>query len=284
MKEGCMIDLSIVGKELGTVPFNYTWKDVVLYALGIGAQTDELPFIYEETPGGLKVFPSFGVVISAGLLIGTMKSMEVDSSRFIHGEQGIRLFRSLPPEGKTYTEGEITHIYDKGKGAVFLFRTRSCTEDGEPLCESESSFFYLGEGGFGGDPGPKSEPLPAPPGEMPLFSVSSPIPSNQAALYRLNGDLNPLHLDPQFARRGGFDRPIMHGLCTYGYVTRAILQSLCQGDVSRFREFKARFSGPVYPGETLITEGWNDGPGRYRIAARTERHEVLSRAHALIEP
>ncbi|RJR48519.1 MAG: hypothetical protein C4576_08165 [Desulfobacteraceae bacterium] len=279
-----MIDLSIVGKRLGPVTFNYTWKDVVLYAMGIGAQTDELPFIYEGTPGGLKVYPSYGVVISAGLLISTMKSMKVDSSRFIHGEQGIRLFRSLPSEGKTYTEGEITHIYDKGKGAVFLFRTRSCTEDGEPLCESESSFFYLGEGGFGGDPGPKSEPFPSPSGERPIFSISYPIPSNQAALYRLNGDLNPLHLDPQYAKRGGFDRPILHGLCTYGYVTRAILRSLCRGEVSRLREFKGRFSGAVYPGDTLTAEGWDHGPGRFLIAARTERHEVLSRACALIEP
>lgn len=278
-----MIDLGIVGKKLGPAVFNYTWKDVVLYALGIGGQADELPFIYESARGGLKVFPSYGVIIGAGLLISTMKSMKVDFSRFIHGEQGIRLFRTLPPEGRTCTEGEVTHIYDKGKGAVFLFRTRTFTDKGDPLCEGESSFFYVGEGGFGGDPGPKSEPFPLPSGKKPMFSVAYPIPSNQAALYRLNGDLNPLHLDPSFAKRGGFDRPILHGLCTYGYAARAILHGACGGEVTRFKEFIARFSGVVYPGDTLITEGWKDGPGRYLIAARTERGEVLNRAYALVE-
>lgn len=278
-----MIDLGIIGKKLGPAVFNYSWKDVVLYGLSIGAQTDELPFIYEGAAGGLKVFPSYGVVIGAGVLIDAMETMKVDPARFIHGEQGIRLFRPLPPECRTYTEGEFTNIYDKGKGALFLYRSRTFTKEGDPLCEGECSFFYIGEGGFGGDPGPKSEPFPLPRGEKPLFTFSQPIPPNQAALYRLNGDLNPLHLDPLFAKRGGFDRPILHGLCTYGYVSRAILHHACGGEVSRFREFRARFSGAVYPGETLITEGWKDGPGRYLIVARTDRGEVLNRAYAVIE-
>jgi acyl dehydratase len=277
-----MIDLDIIGKRLGPASFDYTWKDVVLYALGIGAQTEELSFLYEGAPGGLKVFPSYGVVMGAGILIQAMQTMGVDPARFIHGEQGIRLFRPLPPEGRTCTEGQFTNIYDKGKGAVFLFRSRTVDDRGEPLCEGECSFFYLGEGGFGGDPGPKTDPFPLPRGN-PAFAISYPIPPNQAALYRLNGDLNPLHVDPLFAKRGGFSRPILHGLCTYGHVTRAIVHGACGGEVSRFREFKARFSGVVYPGETLTTEGWEDGPGRYLIIARTDRGEVLNRAYASVQ-
>jgi acyl dehydratase len=275
-----MIDLGIVGKKLGPSVFNYTWRDVVLYALSIGAQTHEAAFIYEGASGGLKVFPSYGVIMGAGVLIDSMKTMRVDPARFIHGEQGIRLFRPLPSEGRTYTEGKFTNIYDKGKGAVFLFRSKTFTADGDPLCEGECSFFYLGEGGFGGDPGPKADPFPVPEGD-PVFTVSYRVPANQAALYRLNGDLNPLHVDPQFAKRGGFDRPILHGLCTYGYAARAILHSACGGEVSLFKEFKARFSGVVYPGDTLVTQGWKAGPGRYLIVARTERGEVLNRAYAL---
>ncbi len=137
--------------------------------------------------------------------------------------------------------------------------------------------FHVGAGGFGGDPGPKAVSLNPPEGVAPDFLVSYPIPENQAALYRLSGDLNPLHLDPEFARRGGFDRPILHGLCTYGYATRAILHGLCGGDVTRFKEFKARFSGAVYPGETLLTEGWRESdrslshPVPHRPGGRAEQ-------------
>jgi acyl dehydratase len=278
-----MFDFGIIGKKLGPHAFDYTWKDVVLYALGIGAQTDELPFIYENVNGGLRVFPSFSIRMGTGLLVNVLRNMKVDFSRFIHAEQGIKLNRLLPPEGKTYVEGEITHVYDKGKGALILFRSSTFNTQGEILSEGESKFFYLGEGGFGGDPGPKTEPLGPVEGLKPDYTVSYQIPSNQAALYRLNGDLNPLHLDPDFARRGGFDRPILHGLCTYGYAVRAILHSACGGEVSRFKEFKARFSGVVYPGETLITEGWRDQHGRHLIQSRTDRGVALNQALAIVE-
>jgi acyl dehydratase len=117
----------------------------------------------------------------------------------------------------------------------------------------------------------------------PDFSVSYGIPENQAALYRLSGDLNPLHLDPDFAKRGGYDTPILHGLCTYGYATRAIVHGLCGGDVGRFKEFKARFSDVVYPGETLTTEGWGEEAGRYIIRVRTERAVVINNAYTVVD-
>jgi acyl dehydratase len=278
-----MIDFSLVGKKYGPISFEYAWKDVVLYALGIGAQADELPFVYEDAKGSLKVFPSFSVVMGIGFFIQLYKDMKVDLSRFIHGEQAIKLYRPIPPEGKTLIEGGITNIYDKGKGALIVCRVKVMTEGGDPLAETESGIFYMGEGGFGGPPGPKAEILKPPRGAQPDFTVSHFIPENQAALYRLSGDLNPLHIDPDFAKKSGFSRPILHGLCTYGHAVRAILYKACDGDVGRFKEFKARLSGGVYPGDSLVTEGWRDKGGRYVIQSRTDRGVVLSHAYARVE-
>jgi acyl dehydratase len=278
-----MIDLKLAGKKRGPVPYEYTWKDVVRYALSIGAQTEELPFIYENAVGGLKVFPSFVTLIGQGLFAEVFRDAQIDYSRFIHGEETIRLFGEVPPGGRVLVEGEIANVYDKGKGALIISRKKVTTESGELLAEGEHGIFYMGAGGFGGDPGPKTEPMQPPENAQPDFSVSYHIPENQAALYRLNGDLNPLHLDPEFARRGGFPRPILHGLCTYGYAARALLYSVCDGNPARFKEFKARFSGVVFPGETLVTEGWHDRGGRYLVRARTDRGVVLSQAFAEVE-
>jgi acyl dehydratase len=277
-----MLDVSIVGKKFEPTVFEYTWKDVVLYALGIGAQADELPFVYQDSPAGLKVFPSYGVILSGNSYRDILAAMKVDLSRFIHGEHLVRLHRPIPPHGKIVTVGEVTSIYDKGKAALITFRMETTTDEGEPLCDDEAVIYYRGEGGFGGDPGPKTDPAVVPEGVEPAFCVSYAIPENQAALYRLNGDLNPLHIDPDFAKRGGYDRPILHGLCTFGYATRAVLYSLCDGDVDRFKEIKARFSGVVYPGETLVTEGWREHHGRYLIQARTQRGVVLNQAYAVV--
>jgi acyl dehydratase len=276
------IDWKTVSREPREFIFEYTWKDVVLYALGIGAQTDELSFIYENTPGGLQVFPSFAAKAAGGLIIDFGR--QVEGFRFIHGEQGIRLHRAIPPEGKIITTGRVADVFDKGKAAVIRFETQGRLEDGSALFEVEHVAFHVGGGGFGGDPGPKAESVNPPENVAPSLAIAYPIPENQAALYRLSGDLNPLHLDPEFARRGGFERPILHGLCTYGYATRAIVHGLCGGNPARFREFKARFAEVVYPGETLTTEAWPLGEGRYSIQARTERAVVLRNAYAVVAP
>ncbi|MFZ0930808.1 MAG: MaoC/PaaZ C-terminal domain-containing protein [Syntrophobacteraceae bacterium] len=278
-----MIDLELIGRKCGPFPFVYTWKDVVLYALGIGAQTDELPFIYEKAEGGLKVFPSFAAVMGGAVYAQLFKDVKVDLSRFVHGEEALRLHGAISPEGKVFLEGEITNIYDKVKGAVIIWSMKVMAETGKLLAEVEHSIFYMGAGGFGGDPGPKAEALEIPEGTQPDFAASYYIPENQAALYRLNGDLNPLHLDPNFAKMGGFSRPILHGLCTYGHAVRAIVLNVCDGDAARFKEFRARFSGVVYPGDTLVTEGWKDKGSRYLIRSRTGRGVVLSHAYACVE-
>ncbi len=235
---------------------------------------------FTKIPREVLVFPSFATKASGKLLIEL--SRQVEGFRFLHGEQGIRLYRPIPPEGRIMAASRIADVYDKGKAAVIRFLTAGRTEKGDPLFDVEHIAFHVGAGGFGGDPGPKAVSLNPPESVAPDFSVAYPIPENQAALYRLSGDLNPLHLDPEFARRGGFDRPILHGLCTYGYATRAILHGPCGGQVPRFKEFKARFSGAVYPGETLVTEGWRESAGRYLIRARTERAVVLSNAYAVV--
>lgn len=278
-----MVVLDLIGKKYGPIPFEYTWKDVVIYALGIGAETEELQFIYEDAKGGLKVFPSFATIMGADLFVELFEDVKADLSRFIHGEEAIKLYRPIPHEGKVSVEGEIANVYDKGKGALIVWRMKVTTEMGEPLAEAEHSIFYVGAGGFGGDPGPTIEASEPPEGVPPNFTASYYIPENQAALYRLNGDLNPLHVDPDFARMGGFPRPILHGLCTYGYAVRAILHGACDGDVARMKEFRARFSGVVYPGDTLVTEGWTAKGGRYLIRSRTERGVVLSHAYAMVE-
>ena len=278
-KNSLKVDLSVIGKKTEPRVFEYTWKDVVLYALGVGATAEELSFVYENASGGLKVLPSFCMVpaFKAFPYLGE----DIEWSRMLHGEQMIRLSRPIPPEGKVIQVGEVRNIYDKGKGAVFHIHVSGETQDGNHLYDAVWKVFYVGAGGFGGDPGPKSERLEPPEGVEPDFSISYKIAENQAVLYRLSGDLNPLHLDPEAAKRGGFDRPILHGLCTYGFATRAIVNGALDGDVTRLREFRARFSSVVYPGETLTTEGWKTNEG-YIIQVKTERAVVITNCMALI--
>jgi len=273
------LDLSVVGVKNPERTFKYTWRDAVLYAVGVGAQADELPLVYENTPGGIKVLPSFAT-IARGVAFPRLGS--IFFPRFIHGEELIHLHKPFPREGEIVCFSEVTDIFDKGKAAVIHVKFTGLTKDRDPLFDVKSAFFYLGGGGFGGDRGPKTETLVPPEGVEPDFSISYKTTENQAVIYRLSGDLNPLHIDPELAKRGGQKAPILHGLCTYGHATRAILYGLCDGDVSRFKEFKARFTNVVYPGETLTTEGWKDN-GRYIIQVRKGDTVVLSNAHAIVE-
>jgi len=273
------VDLSVIGKKTEPRVFEYTWKDVVLYALGVGATADELSFVYENTAGGLKVLPSFCVVPAIRAFPNLGENLEW--SLMLHGEHTIKLSRSIPPEGKIVQIGEVTNIFDKGKGAVYHIQITGETEDGNHLYDVDWVIFYVGAGGFGGDPGPKAEPLEPPQEAEPDFSISYKVAENQAAIYRLSGDLNPLHLDPKAAKIGGFDKPILHGLCTYGFATRAIVNCLLDGDVNRLKEFKARFSDPVYPGDTLTTRGWKVDRG-YIIQVKAGERIVLTNSLAVV--
>ncbi len=269
------VDLGVIGRKTEPVIFEYTWKDVVIYALGVGASAEDLDLVYENAPGGLKVLPSFCVV--PAIKAFPLSPGQVDFSRFLHGEHAIRLFEPLPSEGRFSVVGEVTNIYDKGKAALYHIHVTGHTEDGSHVFDTDWVNFYVGAGGFGGDPGPKSEMVNPPEGVLPDYTLTSKIPENQAALYRLSGDLNPLHLVPDFAKKGGFDRPILHGLCTYGFVVRDIVSNVLGGQVERLKGFRARFASVVYPGDTLTTHCWMQ-EGRAIVQVETERGVALSNA------
>jgi acyl dehydratase len=273
------INLNLVGKSFAPIEFEYRTRDVILYALGVGAGPDELRFVYEN---GLQVLPTFAVVPAFPAATTSMPDLNVNPMMVVHGEQAIRLHRPIPDEGTLRTTATVKAIYDKGSGAVVIVETNSTDRSGQPLFDATFAFFARGEGGFGGDRGP-SAPAFEIPARDPDFRSDMPTVPTQALLYRLSGDLNPLHADPDFAKMAGFDRPILHGLGTYGHAGRAVLKHACGSDPARFESFSARFSGTVYPGDTIITEGWRTEKGRYLIRCTTQTGAVvLSNATATV--
>lgn len=256
------MDLSWVGRELGPSPIAWSPETSMLYALGIGAGTDEPQFTTENTEGvALRVLPTFAVSISRTgwgdldvLSFGTYGAHQV-----VHAAQKLEVTRELAPEGRALATLRIAGIWDKRVGAVVeLVTTAVDPSSGEEMFKSTTSLFVTGEGGFGGARGgllggPRPPRRPA---DDTIVQVTRP---EQALLFRLSGDHAPIHSDPQVARRAGFERPILHGLCTYGFAARALLASVCGGDPARFRSLDARFARPAYPGDTLVTEVWVDG-------------------------
>jgi acyl dehydratase len=247
-------------------PVRHSWdsKDAILYALGVGAGAvdplDELQFTTENTQNVEQVaLPTMAVVLGVGAAgaFGTIGSF--NPAMLVHGEESIVLHRPIPVAGEVETVGEITGIYDKGKGAVVEVTSVSTdTRSGDPLFTVVMSAFIRGEGGWGGDRGP-SGPKNVAPDRAADHEVTYQTRPDQALLYRLSGDRNPLHTDPAFAAFGGFDRPILHGLCTYGFTGRALLHTLCGGDPARFTAMEGRFSSPVLPGEALTVRMWETG-------------------------
>lgn len=250
-----------------------TWdrKDVQLYHLGLGAgvpatDPDELRYTLESR---LHVLPSFATVAGAGspgVISGlSMPGVDVDLARVLHGGQTIELHRPIPVEGKAVATGRIAAVYDKGKAAVLVMRTEVADAEG-PLWTNDAQIFVRGEGGWGGDRGPSTR-LEEPAGP-PDRTVERQIREEQALLYRLSGDWNPLHADPEFAKLAGFDRPILHGLCTYGMTLKAVVDTVLGGDVARVRSYTTRFAGVVYPGETLRIRMWRrEGSVRVAVSA-----------------
>ena len=268
-------------------PAERSWssKDALLYAVGVGAGTDELPFTTENSIGvEQQVLPTFAVIIGQGGG-GAMRSVgDIDMTKLVHGEQAIELAGPIPVEGTISTTGTITGIYDKGKGAVIVTESESVdAKTGELRFRSRSSVYIRGAGGFGGDRGP-SGPRNEPPDRAPDVSVTYPTREDQALTYRLSGDRNPLHSDPEFAKLAGFDRPILHGLCTYGVTGRALLHSLCGGDPARFTSMEGRFSSPVYPGEELTVNMWREGDGAAVFTTSVGDRVVISEGRVTFTP
>lgn len=252
------INPEAVGAKGAPSKRSWTSKDALLYAVGIGAGTDELQYTTENTKNiDQKVFPTFAVIVGGG----GIPMREVGSfnpTLMVHGEQGIELLSEIPAEGEIESVGECTAIYDKGSAAVLEFTSESKNvATGEVLLRTRTSLFCRGEGGWGGDRGP-SEKIQFP-SRTPDQQVSYTTREDQALTYRLSGDRNPLHSDPSFAAMGGFEKPILHGLCTYGFTGRGLLNEICAGDAGRFKSMNARFSKPVFPGDTLTVSIWVDG-------------------------
>lgn len=274
-----------VAAEPRTAEISWDHKDVQLYHLGLGAgapATDpaELRYTLESR---LHVLPSFATVAGAGAgVVGGLSSpgIDVDLAAVLHGGQTVRVHRPIPAEGRAVQSSKVAAVYDKGKAAVLVLRTEAADDEGL-LWTNDAEIFVRGEGGFGGERGPSG--LHADLAAVPNHTVERPVRENQALLYRLSGDRNPLHADPEFARKAGFDRPILHGLCTYGMTLKAVADTLLGGEVARIRSYRTRFAGVVFPGETLRIRMWT-GDGHVRVAVTAvERDEAPVLADTLVE-
>ncbi|HEU4611351.1 MAG TPA: SCP2 sterol-binding domain-containing protein, partial [Kofleriaceae bacterium] len=264
--------------------WTYDTRDVSLYALGVGAAKDptnenDLALVYEMSGKGMKVLPSFGVLPAINMVFDQAKKgvtapgLNFGLDRVLHGEQYTELVRPLPTTGKLTTKAKVKDIFDKGKNALVVTEFTTYDENGDVLIKNELTTFVRGAGGWGGDRGPSAD-INVPPDRAPDKVVEDKTSDNQALLYRLSGDWNPLHADPGFAKAFGFQKPILHGLCSFGFATRAVAQLAPEGDPRFIKSLKARFASTVLPGETLVTEMWKEGN---KVIFRTkikERGEV----------
>jgi acyl dehydratase len=258
------IDLDVArGAEFGRVEFSWTATNVQLYNLALGAGSDpmdprELSYVVDRTP---QVLPTFGCVAASFNDVDPPKvswpGVEIDLAKILHASEKVIVPAPLPPSGNALAVSRIVDVWDKGKAAVVVLETTVTDTDGAPLWTQQRSIFARGEGGFGGERGPST--ASELPDRAPDFEIDIPVAPQQALLYRLCGDRNPLHSDPGFAAAAGFDRPILHGLCTYGMTCKAAVDTALDGDAGAVRSFGARFAGVVLPGETLRARLWKDG-------------------------
>jgi acyl dehydratase len=265
-----------VGAELPGRDLSWDTTDVLLYHLAVGAGPDELSYVYERALRG--VLPTFATVIPT--LRDTeppqvsMPGIDVDLARVVHGRQELVLHHPIPPTGKSRAASRIAAVHDKGSAAVIV--TETTTE----LFTSRISIFAKGEGGFGGDRGPATR-VPVP-DRKPDAEVLSPTDPRQALWYRLCGDRNPLHVDPEFASAAGFARPILHGLCTYGIVAKAVVDAALDGEPERVAAYNARFAGIVFPGETLRTRIWREDGRLLLTATVADRDDAPALSDAIL--
>ncbi|MEJ2715663.1 MAG: SDR family NAD(P)-dependent oxidoreductase [Deltaproteobacteria bacterium] len=253
------LNLNSIGKKIGPLSRDYDWKDVILYALGVGAGFDELDYCYESR---LKVLPTFSIAAIYDFIFQVGLSAEVNTAGVLHGEQDLIFHNPIPTSGTFVTEGAITSIYDKGadKGALIVAESDTYHSDGEKLFTSILTVFSRLDGGFGGPDSPK-EPVEFPE-RPPDFEEEATPSADQPLLYRMSGDIFPLHVDPDFARASGFEKPIMHGLCTHGYACRAVIKHLFPGEPERMVRFRNRFSRHLYPGVPIKTQIWKVDEGK----------------------
>ncbi|MFF8837346.1 MaoC/PaaZ C-terminal domain-containing protein [Streptomyces sp. NPDC015130] len=256
-------------------------RDVRLYHLALGAgvpETDprELRYVFEGHEEGLHVLPTFGVVAGGtggvGFQVFDLPGVDIDLAAVLHGGQEITVHRPLPAAARGTAVTRVTDVYDKGRAAVIVQESTLLGEDGAPLLTQRNQIFVHGEGGFGGDRGP-ADRLPAP-DRAPDLLLEIPTLRQQALLYRLTGDWNPLHADPATARRAGYDRPVLHGLCTFGIAVKAVTDRLLDADASAVTGCRTRFAGVFHPGETLRLRVWDTADGYRLTATAAERDDA----------
>jgi 3-hydroxyacyl-CoA dehydrogenase/3a,7a,12a-trihydroxy-5b-cholest-24-enoyl-CoA hydratase len=282
-----------LGYEYPPIHSSYEEHDLALYALGVGAAEDplddkDLRHVYELHGGGFVPLPTYGVIPALKALMDLMRQgkmapgMNYGLDRLLHGEQYMELKRPLPPAAKLTHKARIKEIWDKGKNAVIVTEIRSFDESGEELVRNESSAVIRGAGGWGGERGPATDVNVAPERAADA-TIEQKIPENQALLYRLSGDWNPLHADPGFASAFGFQKPILHGLCTFGYAARHVVRAFAGNDARKFKSIKARFAESVFPGETLMTEMWKESETRIVFRCRVKERDKVVISNAAIE-
>jgi acyl dehydratase len=263
-----------LGAELGESENHWEHDDVILYHLGVGAgvpPTDagELEYTYEKK---LKVLPSFAVIPTFGAMVGlgNVEGLSFNFAMLLHGEQEIIIHKPIPPSCKTRSTGRVAELWDKGKACLCVLEVDTVEADsGDALFTNRYSLFLRGEGGFGGESGPKARNKA--PEREPDGTIEVPSLPQQALLYRLSGDKNPLHADPEIAKMAGFDKPIIHGLCSYGIVCKAIVDEALGGDVTKVAGYAARFAGVGFPGETYQISYWKEGDKILITATSKER-------------
>lgn len=254
------INPQAVGETSPPSRFAWTSKDTILYALGVGAGRHDLAFTTENTSDlAQRTLPTYAVIIGTRGL-GYKKLGDFDHSQMVHGTQAFEIFEEIPAEGEVEIVARVANIWDKGSAAVIELESE-CRDpaSGKMMLKTRHSLFCRGEGGWGGDRGPSASVVF--PDRTPDHHVTYKTDEDQALIYRLSGDRNPLHSDPAYAARGGFDQPILHGLCTYGFTGRAILAAFCENDPARFKAMDGRFSKPVLPGQSLTVQMWRTETG-----------------------
>lgn len=265
-----------------TVSLRYAKRDTILYALGAGAAMDnplapeDLQFVYEKS---LKALPTFAAVLAGNSNWLADPATGIDMSQVLHGEQFLRIENTLPAEGEVRAIEAVDEIYDKGagKGAVmYMSRKLVDAADGRLLATAGFSIFIRGNGGFGGAATAQPKPHAMPDARDPDDVIALSTRPEQAVIYRLSGDDNPLHIDPVVASAVGFDRPILHGMCSYAIAGRAILKLRCGHDPARLRALNVRFANPVFPGETLRTEIWDIAPGKIAFRVNVVERDVIA--------
>lgn len=252
------LDLTAVNRSIGPLVHSYTWRDVILYALGVGAGSGEISYVYEKN---LRVIPTFSVATIIAFFFAAAKEANVNLWGVLHGGQELIFHRPIPSSGTFRTAGGITHMYDrKEKGALVMARSETHNDGGEHLFTAVFSIYSRFDGHFGGADA-VMERLSFPDRTADCSLTAHPG-EDQPLLYRLSGDYFPLHADPEFAREAGFDKPIMHGLCTLGYACRALTAALVPGMPESVRRLKCRFTRPLYPGDPIETLIWKTAQGR----------------------